>query len=130
VDQWSPELKRYYKSDAWQELRHHAMKRDGYRCRACGIKPDRKKWWQFWKRANWLHVHHMDYSAWSECPGSEPLSDLITLDRSCHEEVHARHRSGSFAGSDESLRECTMYVVGYKQARLARQRAKQQRKLA
>src|SRR4051812_238678 len=121
----SPELRRYYRTKVWKARAAAIRKRDRYRCRACNMKPHRKKWYELWRRRDWLTVHHMSYVAWSRSPGSEPDSDLITLCRNHHDEVHARHRAGTFGGHEGSLRECTAYVVERCQAKVERQRAKQ-----
>ncbi|MBI4909911.1 MAG: HNH endonuclease [Acidobacteria bacterium] len=64
----------YLQSGRWEELRTEALKRDGYRCRTCNSADD-------------LEVHHRRYpAAW----GTEPVDDLTTLCRECHETITAR----------------------------------------
>jgi hypothetical protein len=126
----SPLLRRYYKTQAWKDLSYQAKKRDNFRCVACEKKPQHRKWYEIWRRKDWLVAHHMSYVAWERNPGHEPLSDLVSLCRSDHDEVHARHRAGHFGGHEDSLRAATQYVIDLHQRKLARRRAKMQRKLA
>jgi hypothetical protein len=87
-----------------------------------------REWWQIWKPNDWLVAHHMDYRAWEQNPGNEPMSDLISLCRSHHDEVHARHRAGQFGADADSLRRCTMHVVKQGQRRQERRAKKLARK--
>ena len=62
---------RYLQSKQWQDTRKAVLYRDHYKCRNCGA-------------TRYLTVHHKTYSRF----GHERLSDLITLCRRCHREVH------------------------------------------
>jgi len=62
----------YLKSPKWQEKRTKRLSLDNFTCQKCG------------ERHNNLQVHHITY----ENVGNEDIyRDLITLCRSCHEEV-------------------------------------------
>jgi 5-methylcytosine-specific restriction endonuclease McrA len=61
----------YLCSKHWRTLREKRLKKDDYRCSKCGF-PYR------------LQVHHRTYKRL----GRERLTDIITLCRRCHEEVH------------------------------------------
>jgi hypothetical protein len=63
----------YLKTPEWKEKRDMALKRDGYRCRACNSSED-------------LNVHHRTY----EQRGNEDLNDLTTFCQSCHEHFHRK----------------------------------------
>jgi 5-methylcytosine-specific restriction endonuclease McrA len=72
---------RYLRSDAWREKRRLVLERDGYRC-------------QLWHAHVATEVHHTTYAHL----GYEPLEDLISLCRACHEAITAvlrreRHRA-------------------------------------
>lgn len=79
----------YINSPKWKAKRQMVLERDNFRCRKCGTGKN-------------LDVHHITY----ENIGNEPLDDLVTLCRNCHEEVHkydfenkkfeAEGRSGDF----------------------------------
>ena len=62
----------YLLSDAWQFKRLQIFERDGWVCVYCH------------QRAS--HVHHKNY----ENLGNEPLNDLETVCRCCHQEIHGR----------------------------------------
>jgi hypothetical protein len=94
-------------------------RRDNYRCRACNKKPYRKSWYDFWRRKDWLTVHHGSYKEWKKQPGSEPTNVLFSLYRNCHDEVHARHRAGQFGSHEGSLLECTHWVIRRHQRKIA-----------
>lgn len=64
---------KYLQTPEWREKRELALKRDGYRCRACDT--DEK-----------LHVHHRTYAR----RGNEDLDDLTTFCESCHEHFHKK----------------------------------------
>jgi 5-methylcytosine-specific restriction endonuclease McrA len=71
---------RYLRSDLWREKRRRVLERDGYRC-------------QVWRQHVATEVHHKTYARL----GHEPLEDLISLCRACHEAITAglrreRHR--------------------------------------
>ena len=63
--------KQYLKSEYWQGIREQILKRDKYKCRACGYNDK-------------LHVHHRTY----EFIGNEDLDELITLCKKCHNIFH------------------------------------------
>lgn len=67
----SAEYAEYLASDAWQDLRLEALRRDGHACRICNSS----------KR---LDVHHRTYERF----GNELLEDLTTLCRKCHRIFH------------------------------------------
>jgi hypothetical protein len=72
---------RYLRSDAWREKRRLVLERDGYRC-------------QLWQAHVANEVHHTTYAH----VGHEPLEDLISLCRMCHEAITTvlrweRHRA-------------------------------------
>lgn len=62
----------YLLSDAWQLKRLQVFERDGWVCVFCH------------ERAS--HVHHKTYKNL----GNEPLNDLETVCRSCHQEIHGK----------------------------------------
>jgi hypothetical protein len=113
----------------WKSKAAAVRKRDNYRCRACNKKPYRKKWYEFWRRKDWLTVHHGSYEEWKQSPGSEPMRVLFTLCRNCHDEIHARHRSGQFGSHGGSLLDATHSVIQTKQLKIANQRNKEARKM-
>lgn len=61
----------YINSDVWNEKRQACFKRDGFICQKCGSAKN-------------LVCHHLNY----EHLGDEPLDDLLTLCRSCHNSIH------------------------------------------
>jgi 5-methylcytosine-specific restriction endonuclease McrA len=65
----------YLKSPAWQTRRKAVLKRDNYTCQKCNINQVP------------LEVHHLHYRNFTE----EPLSDLVSLCRSCHQSIHDKH---------------------------------------
>lgn len=74
---------RYYKSlrsRKWANIRKIILKRDEWRCTACGSKKD-------------LCVHHTFYYADYKEPWEYPLSSLITLCDVCHNDFHKHHES-------------------------------------
>lgn len=66
----------YIKSDEWKYKRKEVLERDGFKCRLCGAMGSGYS----------LHVHHNSY----DNLGNEPLEDLITLCKECHERHHGR----------------------------------------
>ena len=64
-----------YLNPKWRELRAVVLKRDKHTCRKCGSTNKE------------LHVHHLRYSGkiWDS-----PISDLVTLCKDCHNEIHSR----------------------------------------
>lgn len=77
TDQWWIWYDRYLNSNEWNERRHQVLKRDGYKCRRFGCENPATQ------------VHHLSYRR----VGYEPLTDLVSTCRECHEQVHARRRS-------------------------------------
>lgn len=65
--------KDYLSSEEWQKKRDTVLERDNYACRICDCGDE-------------LHVHHKTYDNIYE----EPLGDLITLCKSCHELFHRK----------------------------------------
>jgi 5-methylcytosine-specific restriction endonuclease McrA len=65
----------YLKSPAWQTRRKAILKRDNYTCQKCNTNQVP------------LEVHHLHYRNFTE----EPLSDLVSLCRSCHQSIHDNH---------------------------------------
>ena len=65
------EKKVYLASKRWQEKRQKILKRDDHICQGCETK-------------NRLEIHHISYRKL----GYEPLEDLITLCRDCHQKQH------------------------------------------
>lgn len=67
------EYQNFLQSDYWEIVRDRILYRDNHTCQQCGSQTR-------------LQVHHLTY----EHHGEEHLypEDLITLCRSCHEEVH------------------------------------------
>ena len=63
----------YLKSERWQNLRKSVLHRDNELC-ICGKKA--------------TEVHHKTY----ERLGNEPPSDLVSLCRNCHQNVHDNHK--------------------------------------
>lgn len=65
----------YINSAAWEKKRQLVLERDNHTCRKCGRK-----------QSSGLHVHHLTYRYFHE----EPIGDLITLCRKCHEGEHKK----------------------------------------
>lgn len=61
----------YINSDKWQRRRANRMAIDNNECKLCFSKAK-------------LHVHHITYDNF----GNEPMSELITVCKSCHEKIH------------------------------------------
>ena len=68
------EKKAYIRSDKWKQKRKEVLKRDNYFCQSCGSEEH-------------LNVHHMTYKHL----GDEDLSDLITVCKDCHQEIHEEY---------------------------------------
>lgn len=68
------DYKEYIKSEEWKVKRKEVLERDKFKCRLCGAKGTEYN----------LHVHHNSY----DNLGNEPLEDLITLCKKCHETYH------------------------------------------
>ena len=73
--------KAYLHSKDWKKKRAKVLYRDGNKCVLC-------------KTENRLEVHHITYKNL----GDEPLIDLVTLCRSCHQNVHDNnlHKKGRY----------------------------------
>ena len=76
----------YLESDIWAEKRNKALERDKYHCSICG-------------NPNNLEVHHLRYP---DVLGTELISDLMTLCRSCHKNMEEYKK-----GHKRSLRTTT-----------------------
>lgn len=61
----------YINSQKWQRQRANRMAIDNNECKLC------------FSRTN-LHVHHITYENF----GNEPMNELITVCKSCHEKIH------------------------------------------
>lgn len=70
IDYYKQKHQEYLKTPAWREKRKEVLERDGYMCQAC-LK----------RRAS--EVHHLTYDHF----GDEPLFDLISVCRQCHEKI-------------------------------------------
>lgn len=68
--EWRKWYNEYLDSEEWQVKRSLVLKRDNYRCYTCGNRA--------------TDVHHISYKNL----GDEPLEDLVSLCRHCHERVH------------------------------------------
>jgi 5-methylcytosine-specific restriction endonuclease McrA len=58
--------------DVYEQLRNQILRRDGWRCQACGTMSN-------------LEVHHRDFRSHS---GEDSEENLITLCNACHAAVH------------------------------------------
>lgn len=70
----------YYGSN-WPEQREKALRRDGWRCRGCGLtmRAHRCIW------SGGLHVHHRTkFREFEEYEAANRLENLVTLCRGCH----------------------------------------------
>lgn len=70
---WSLLYPAYLQSQAWDRRRNKVLARDGNICTACGD-------------AQATEVHHLTY----ERVGREPLFDLVSVCKSCHESIHRK----------------------------------------
>lgn len=70
-------LSDYYKSTTWAKKRSERLRLDGYKCAKCGFT-----------RA--LEVHHITYDRLFH---EDVSRDLITLCKSCHNEIEAQKRA-------------------------------------
>lgn len=68
----------YINSSAWEKKRQLVLERDDHTCRKCGRK-----------QTSGLHVHHLTYRYFHE----EPIGDLITLCKKCHENEHKKPKT-------------------------------------
>lgn len=70
--EWIRSIKKeYLQSPEWKALRRQVLARDNYTCRQCGYNEQ-------------LEVHHISYLHFTQ----EPLSDLVTVCRDCHQTIH------------------------------------------
>lgn len=72
----------YLQSNRWRSKRLERLAIDGYRCQSC-------------RATGALEVHHKTYRNLEH----EPMSDLISLCRKCHQDVHDKYGydyNGSF----------------------------------
>ena len=60
--------------DLYEQLRNEVLRRDGWRCQACGAMSN-------------LEVHHKEFRSQS---GHDSEQNLITLCAGCHTSVHSR----------------------------------------
>ena len=60
-------------TDAYEELYQQVLRRDGWRCQACGSRTN-------------LQVHHIQLRSQS---GDDAEENLITLCSACHEQIHS-----------------------------------------
>ena len=58
--------------ELYEELRNQVLRRDGWRCQACGARSN-------------LEVHHKEFRSQS---GNDSEQNLITLCTTCHASVH------------------------------------------
>ena len=73
---WFKKHTAYLRSPEWAERRANVLRRDGYICQACLQNP-----------AN--QVHHLSYDHW----GHEPLFDLTSVCKPCHNKLTAMDRN-------------------------------------
>ena len=73
----NPSYDLFIQGAVWRALRTKRLKLDNYHCRKCNAQES-------------LHVHHRTYIRFG---GDELLSDLVTLCESCHDRLHAMHKS-------------------------------------
>jgi hypothetical protein len=66
-------LDEYYKTEDWDRKRGQALRRDNFRCVACGGRAQ--------------HVHHRAYRADLT---TVPVEDLVSLCWRCHSKLHGR----------------------------------------
>lgn len=96
----------YINSPKWKAKRQMVLERDNFRCRKCGTGKN-------------LDVHHITY----DHLGNEPLDDLVTLCRDCHNDVHKydfenmKFNNDYILGSD--LSNCVEYDLSLLLATLA-----------
>ncbi|MHC1625354.1 MAG: CFI-box-CTERM domain-containing protein, partial [Methermicoccaceae archaeon] len=82
----------------WADIRKRILHRDGYRCRKCG-------------RTNTeLHVHHI--MPLSKGGSSDP-SNLITLCRDCHENIHPHLKAAREAREAKAKGRCFIATAAY-----------------
>jgi 5-methylcytosine-specific restriction endonuclease McrA len=81
------DYQKYISSAAWYAKREERRAIDKNRCRTCGI-------------SDALEVHHVTYDNF----GDEPMSDLITLCKQCHEAVTSVIRARRYSAKDYEVR--------------------------
>lgn len=74
AEQRKQEYHEYLQTDTWRRLRKKALERDNWTCQGC-----------LDNRAT--EVHHKQYP---HILGNEPLFDLVSVCRECHEKVHGK----------------------------------------
>jgi hypothetical protein len=77
---WRDRYNAYLASPEWQAKRALVLKRDGFICQECFSRPASQ-------------VHHLSYKHL----GDEPLDDLLSLCRICHQRIH-REKDEAWAG--------------------------------
>src|SRR5262249_32313579 len=74
LSDWSMMYRDYLGSMAWSLKRLQILARDNFQCQSCGSEYN-------------LQAHHLSYSRiFRERP-----NDLVTLCRTCHQNLHANH---------------------------------------
>src|ERR1700761_8045838 len=73
--QWWRRYDRYLNSQGWKLTHEACFRRDGYRCRRCGLAG---------LPSNPLQADHLTYENYNRF-GQTPVGDLRTLCRHCHE---------------------------------------------
>lgn len=68
--EWFKKHNNYLMSYEWRAKRIEVLRRDGYMCQAC-LKNQASE------------VHHLRYDHW----GNEPLFDLVSVCKPCHEDI-------------------------------------------
>lgn len=68
--------RRYIQSRQWRGIRQRVLERDNHTCQRCGENG---------RPGNELDVHHLSYARLY----NEELSDLLTLCRGCHGDIHS-----------------------------------------
>ena len=71
-ESWFEQYNEYLKSSEWRSRRQRVLDRDGHLCQAC-------------LRRKATQVHHLTY----EHVGNEPLFELTSVCRVCHEAIHS-----------------------------------------
>jgi hypothetical protein len=70
-----------YYGPNWLDQREKALRRDGWRCRECGLTMKAHRC--IWEGA--LHVHHeTKFREFEDCETANRLENLVTLCRTCH----------------------------------------------
>lgn len=75
---WWRQYETYLNSEKWKDKRRRVLDRDGHLCQACLKRPA-------------TQAHHKSY----EFVGQEPLFDLISVCKPCHDKLHELRRNGS-----------------------------------